>query len=155
MNALIEELPEIKAWPVDFDTLEKDQEIPREAIERAYEVKRKDNPDGYRLALLRLKNEIESHRPDLLIRIRGDHLRVMTDREAEDHTWEQGRKAVSMLGKSSRRRAAIMRDGFNDSERRAGEARDSHLQGLALMARRLLIKADRDVRRLLGVKGKD
>lgn len=145
------------AHPLDFKALQKDEEIPQERIEVIYNIRRSEDPDRYRVrAQLALKSEIERHRPDLAVRTRGAGLLIMGDRELERHTMRRTELNIAEMLRNSQRRALIIRDDFSDSEKRAAEANDHALSGIAIAARRALLSTNQTVAKLLrGGKDKD
>jgi hypothetical protein len=135
-------------FPVDFDALRKGDVIDAIRIERIYNVRRATQPDRFRLSTLKLREDIERRRPDLLCRSVGDDVQIMTDQEAEAHTWDRIGSAVRQMGRSTTRRAVIDRSGFSDSQKAVAESRDRAATMLALANRKELAKAERESRML-------
>jgi hypothetical protein len=130
--------------PLNFEKLTKGSEISREQIEKAYLVQLEKDPNGYRMSMLRLWQLIEDERPDLLVRIDGDSLRIMNDLEADDVTARRGVRAVRSLAKNAKRRAVIDRSDFSHEQKRIAESRDRCMTAIALLSRKELNKARRD-----------
>jgi hypothetical protein len=131
--------------PLDFDALRKDSVIDQAEIERIFNVRKKQAPDAFQLCQLRLSQDIERNRRDLLVRIQGDSIRIMTDSEANEHTWKEYRRGVRKIAKQARRRSAIASAELPEAERRVAELRDQHITVQAIMNRRALAKAQRDM----------
>lgn len=131
--------------PLDFGSLNKGELVRHEQIERIYNVRRAASPDAYRLCQLRLVSDIEQHRSDLLARCLGDDVKVMTDAEADEHTWEQYERGVRKIGRAGRRRGAIDHAQLGNMERKTAEFRDGHVTMQALMNRKALAKANREL----------
>lgn len=136
------------AFPLDFAALEKGSEVPREKIEEIYQVRQAADPERFRLSQLKLVELIEQKRRDLYPRTRGDAIRIMTDREAEQYNGERHRAHVAGMVRDARRRGRIDRSEFTDAERRAAESRDLSFSAMALMSRRALQKAEREAKML-------
>ena len=103
----------------------------------------------YRLALLRICEDIRSHRRDLLPRVSHDRVRVMDDREAEEHTHSEMRRGLRTFARNTRRRGAIDRSGFSADERRAAEVVDMAGAAIALHSRKALRDAETKAKALL------
>jgi hypothetical protein len=129
--------------PIDFQALTKDSTIDQAQIERIYNVRKQQAPEAYRLCQLRLSHDIEHNRRDLLCRIQGDGIRIMTDSEANEHTWDEYRRGVRKIAKQARRRTAIDAASLPEGERRVAELRDAHVTAQAIMNRKALAKAKR------------
>jgi hypothetical protein len=141
-------------YPLDFDTLKKGDVIAETQLEQIYQVNRRKEPDKFRLKMLTLREDIERARPDLLCRCDGADVRVMTDQEAEEHTWERIGHAVRSMGKNTKRRAVINRSGFDDVQMKTAESRDRASTMLALSTRKVLARANREARLLAAPKKK-
>jgi hypothetical protein len=140
------------AFPLDFAGLQKDQDIPQAHIEAIYQIKHEDDPDRYRLNMMRLCEEIRKHRDDLCVRCKNLTVRIMTDREAEHWTVDRHAKHIRGIAKNLSKRAAIDRDEFNDGEKRAAEHWDNVISTSALQARRAMLKARRETNLMLRPK---
>ena len=139
-------------FPMDFASLEKGDVISDAQIQRIYLINRMKEPDKYRLKMLTLRDEIERKRPDLLCRSDGHNIRIMTDEEAEQHTWDRIGHAVRSMGRNAQRRAVIDRSEFSGSLTAVAESRDRAATMLALANRKELAKSEREKRLLLAPK---
>jgi hypothetical protein len=131
-------------FPLDFEGLEKGDVVPCEKIERIYQISHLTDPLAYQLKTLALSKQISDERPDLLARVEGLTVRVMTDLEAEEWTHAQATRAVASIARNARRRAVIDRSEFSEEEKRVAESRDRTITALALMTRKELARARRD-----------
>lgn len=132
------------AFPLDFDALQKGDVIPSQKIEKIYQVNLLRDPSKFQLRALGLSQQIHDERPDLLARVDGNTVRVMTDVEAEEWTNTQVVKAVSSIARNAKRRAVIDRGGFDEQQTRVAESRDRAITALAIMTRKQLAKARRE-----------
>lgn len=140
--------------PLDFEALKKGDVISQQQIESIYQVQLVLDADRFRFKAMELMGEIESARDDLLCRIDGGTVRVMTDAEAEEVTWRRIEQSVGTIGRNAKRRAAIVRDEFDDQQRKVAESRDLHATFLMVATRKQLQKARRE-ELLLGPKSSD
>lgn len=134
----------LEIHPLDFDALVKDTTISMAQVERIYNVRCATSPEAFRLCLLRLKEDIERNRSDLLCRVHGNDIRIMTDAEANDHTWDEYRRGVRKIAKQAKRRCAIDHGKLETADRRVAELRDAHITAQAIMNRRELAKFARE-----------
>jgi hypothetical protein len=128
----------VSEYPIEFAELEKGTTISREVIEQAYNISANRDPKGFALKQLALAQMIESRRPDLLCRSVGDTIRVMSDAESEERTWDRYVGHIRGTARELTRRARINRDGFSDEEKRLSEFRDTHMSGQVLHMRKQL-----------------
>lgn len=135
-------------FPLDFESLNKGDVITESQLEQIYQLERRKDPDRFRLKMLALREDIERARPDLLCRCDGADVRIMTDQEAEEHTWERFAHAVRSMGRNAKRRAVIDRSAFDDTQTKIAESRDRAATMLALTTRKELAKAEREKRLL-------
>lgn len=131
-------------YPLDFDALHKGDCIPCDQIERIYQVNHRTDLTSFQFKALELSQNIHRERPDLLARVDGYSVRIMTDAEAEEWTYAQTRKAVASIARNARRRAVINRDQFTDEQRRVAESRDRSVTALAIIASKNLAKQRRE-----------
>lgn len=87
---------------IGFESLRKGQVIAPERIEKAYGVQRA-NHQAYQFATLNLCGAIESE-TGMLARVDGETVRVMTDDEAEDHTFRGIINSTKRIARNERRR---------------------------------------------------
>ncbi len=137
-------------YPLDFDALTKGDVIDRGRLESIYNVRKQAAPDAYHLCQLRLCSDIERARSDLLCCISGDTVRVLTDAEGDEHTWKEHKRAVRKMERQVRRRRAIDLDKLTENQRKVAELRDAHVTAQALINRRALTNAQREMRLLPG-----
>ncbi len=135
---------ELEIHPIDFDSLAKDSVLDQSRIESIYNVRKVHAPEAFRLCQLRLREDIERNRSDLLCRIQGDGIRIMTDTEANEHTWTEYGRGVRKISRQARRRCSINHNALDDGERRVAELRDNHVTAQAIMNRRELARFQRD-----------
>ena len=114
--------------------------IEAETIERIYNVSASSAPKAYQLCLFQLRSEIERH-TTLLCCQQGETLRIMTDAEAEQHSFKEGKRGVRKIARQVERRARIDYSVLTDGQRRTAETRDSVLTWIAIFGRRELKRA--------------
>lgn len=138
-------------YPFDFEALQKGDMITRDQIVAALgrpvvgDAAPKIDDARFRLLAMQLGEMIENQRPDLLVRMQGDSLRIMHDLEADQVTAGRCVKAVRSIGRNARRRAAIDRAQFTEEELRVAQTNDRAITALAVMTRRELTKARREL----------
>lgn len=135
-------------FPLDFDALKKGEVITQERIETIYRVRELEDPEKFRLAQMKLVEQIEEHRFDLYPRMKKNTVIIMQDAEAEEYNCERMKKHVSSLQRDTRRRARIERKSFDEVSRRAAESRDIGYGALAAVSARALRKANQEAKRL-------
>jgi hypothetical protein len=131
-------------FPLDFEALKKGDVIEQSRIESIYQVKFGTDPTRYRLMQMKLVEIIERERPDLYPRTDRATVRIMEDKEAEAYNCGRHEAHVRGLARDARRRGRINRSEFSDADRRAAESRDLGFAALAAMAKRELVKAERE-----------
>jgi len=131
-------------FPVDFSILNKGDVFTQIQIERIYNVRYSTNPNDYHFRAMSLMQDIEQERPDLLVRIDGLSVRVMTDVEADDITDKRIAQAVRSIGRNAKRRSVINREHFSNDERRVSEVRDRNATALMLMTSKQLRASQRE-----------
>lgn len=87
---------------IGFDRLRKGDVILPERIERAYGVTREQH-QAFQFATLNLCGAIEAE-TGMLARVDGETVRVMTDDEAEDHTYRNIINSTKRIARNERRR---------------------------------------------------
>ncbi len=118
-----------------------------DVIEKAYQVKR--GTDNYRMAMLKLGQEIEVH-TGIVCRIEKFRMRLMTD--AELQTWNGGqmKKGVKKLERAAKRTVLIRHDQLTDYQKRKAEFEEITFGALASLASKKL----RNDRRTFNTKEK-
>lgn len=132
------------AFPLDFAALEKGTVIPQEQIESIYQVRHATTPDEYHFKAMALSQQIEQERPDLLARVDGLSVRVMTDAEADEVTDKRIDQAVRSIRRNAKRRAVINRDGFSEEQKKIADVRDRNATALMIMTSKQLRAARRE-----------
>jgi hypothetical protein len=88
---------ELSRWPIDYDSLQKGSTIPAAHLERITGKSR--NSSDYALALLKLKNRIESElvsrSKDWTLRVHKGEIKVCTDAEAATFNHREQERARS------------------------------------------------------------
>lgn len=132
------------AFPLDFTALEKGAVIPQEQIESIYQVRHAADPEQFHFKAMALSQEIERERPDLLTRVDGLSVRVMTDAEADDVTDRRIEHGARAIARNAKRRARINRDGFSDEQKKIADIRDRNATALMIMTSKQLRAARRE-----------
>lgn len=146
-------------FPLDFEALQKGDVLSREQIVKALgrpivgERLTPFDEHRFRMLAMQLGGMIESERPDLVVGYHHDTIRILTDIEAEEATKRRCRSAVRSIGRNARRRAAIDRSEFSAEQLREAETNDRSITALALMTRKELARAQREL--LLSGKAED
>lgn len=130
--------------PIDFSELKKGDVITRSKIEEITGERLALSEAKYNFAKMHLKQRIEHERPDLYPRGIGHDILIMTDQEAEAYNRTRHAAHVDGLALDSSRRARIDREAFSPEAKRAAESRDRSYQGIALMAKAQMKKAERE-----------
>ncbi len=118
--------------PVDFDALQRGTWIEPDVIEKAYQVER--GTDDYRLAALRLSQEIESH-TRIVCRTENGRVRLMTDAELLEWNGDQMQNGVKKMERAAGRTVLIRHDQLTDSQKRKAEFEAVTFGALASLAR--------------------
>ena len=134
------------AFPLDFDSLVKGQVIGQERIEKIFGIRWRDVPDQYSFKQMSLCAEIRAHREDLNAHVRGSgrDILVMSDLEADKHTFEQAMIAQRRVVSFGIRRAAIDTTEFSEQDKKISETRDRASTAMMIFGRKALKDAERD-----------
>jgi len=143
------------AFPLDFESLVKGQVIGQERLEKIFGFQWREAPDQYSLKQMALCAEIRAHREDLNAHVRGSgrDILIMSDLEADKHTFEQaliGQRRVVSMGI---RRAAIDRTEFSEQDTKISETRDRSATAMMIFGRKALKEAQREQLFLSGATG--
>ena len=133
-------------FPIDFDALQKGDFVRQEKIESIYLVSFRDSPDAYRFSQMHLVGYIRARRQDLAAHIKctGNDIEILSDLQADAHTYRQIIQAQTRLAAFNGRRASIDRSGFSLEERATAESRDRIGQAAMIGSRSAIEKAKRD-----------
>lgn len=126
--------------PIDFEALAKGDVVTQGTVESASNVRHDEDPERYRLEMLKLRERIMSERTDLVVRCKGRALAVLTDQEAELYTVDRFGQLVSMTLRNTKTRARINREHFTELEKRKAESWDQVMTGQALEAAQALVR---------------
>lgn len=85
-------------YPIDTATLVKGDYISPEAIGRLLSAERGTPP--YAFGLMRLKEHIERGRPDLVVKVDHDGIRVLTDMQATDYADNEAARGFAYAARS-------------------------------------------------------
>lgn len=134
--------------PIAFGALIKGDVISADEIEKATKTER--GTDQYRWAVLGLIEQIRERRDDLEVHLRCERhtIVVMTDEEAEEWSWSEIRRLQKAIFRIIRRRASLVRTGFDTTRLAVSEARDRYLTRSALETRKIAREHAREVRLL-------
>lgn len=132
------------AFPLDYEALQKGDVITQERIEAIYQVRYQNDPKQFQFRAMSLIESIESERPDLLARVDGQTVRIMTDIEADEVTNDRIERHVRGIGRNAKRRAVINRDGFSDEQKKISDVRDRNATALMIMTRKQMRAARRE-----------
>lgn len=143
------------AFPLDFDSLVKGQVIGQERIEKIFGIRWLDAPDQYSFKQMALCAEIRAHREDLNAHVRGSGraILIMSDLEADKHTFEQAVFAQRRVVSFGERRAAIDTTEFSEQDKKISEMRDRLSTAMMILGRKSLKSVERDQLFLLGATG--
>ena len=129
--------------PLDFKALAKGQFINRSDVEAIIGLKYDKDPRRYQLELMKLRQQIWDNCTELVAKIEGLGLRVLTDREADQYLWDEQRRLIDKQNRISRARARINRAEFTEVEHRVAENRDAYSTGTALLLKQSIRKSER------------
>lgn len=143
-----------KSTTIDFQSLTKGSIVPQELIESHIGIRFRDDPLGYQLRTLRLRDEIEGI-VKFYTRIDGLQIRVLTDQEALIWTERSNRRGANAIRKAHKRHAQVDVSKLNDEEKRQYET-----TGLSIAANVLALEAvkrERDQARVIAaaIQGDD
>ena len=137
-------MQETHMHPLAFKALRKGQVINQSDVEAITNVRFEKEPRRYQLELMKLRQSIWDNRDDLVAKIQGLGLRVLTDEEADQYLWDEQRKLVDKQKRVAAARARIDRSGFDDLATRVAEQRDLYSTGTALMLNASIRKSERE-----------
>lgn len=132
------------AFPLDFAALNKGDVVSQDQIESIYQVRYDSEPEQFHFKAMSLMQEIERERPDLLTRVDGLTVRVMTDLEADEVTDKRIEQGVRTIKRNATRRARIDRNGFSEEEKKIADVRDRNATALMIMTSKQLRAARRE-----------
>jgi hypothetical protein len=143
------------AFPLDFESLVKGQVIGQERLEKIFQLQWRNDPDRYNFRQMAICAEIRAHREDMNAHVRssGRDILIMSDLEADKHTFEQaliGQRRVVSMGI---RRAAIDRSEFSEQDLKISESRDRSATAMMIFGRKALKEAERELLFTTGTDG--
>lgn len=128
-------MSESELWPVDYDTLEKGDNISPEKCESILKIKRDDKHYGIELLKLKLTIEtamLERQKP-VVVRAVNDGLRVMLDNEASEYVARRFLSHERGLVRDHLRGGRVDVSKLSDDERKRHE-RNTQTQAFKLQA---------------------
>jgi hypothetical protein len=137
-------MQETHIHPLDFTALQKGQFINHSDVEAITAVRFEKDPRRYQLELMKLRQSIWDNRDDLVAKIEGLGLRILTDEEADQYIWDEQRRLVDKQKRLAKARARIDRTHFDTVATQVAEQRDMFCAGTALMLNQAIRKAERD-----------
>lgn len=114
-----------KKFPIDFDAINKGDEISTEQIEAIYGVRR----DSAKFAIkkMTLANKIEEQMDArgqvVTVRCCVRGIRILTDSEASEHNSHETKRAIKKMGRCLTRISGVDPTEFKDDEKRAHDHR--------------------------------
>lgn len=121
--------------PIDFDSLSKGDLVTIDQLRDIFSDQ--TSPEMFAFACLALKDRIECE-TDIICKQSKAGIHLLTDAEADLYTADQTRVAVKKLGRQAVRRTMIDRGKMTPDEKRAAEARDRMVAGVAAAAKKAM-----------------
>jgi len=133
-----------KLHPLDYSTLQKGQFINQSDAEDIVGFKASENPRRFQLELMRLRGAIWDNCEELVAKVEGLGIRILTDPEADEYLWAQQCHLIAKQARIARARGRIDRTEFDSIQARTSEMRDLFSAGVANELQKSLRRAQRE-----------
>jgi len=133
-----------KLHPLDYSTLRKGQLINQSDAEEIVGFKASKDPRRFQLELMRLRGAIWDNCEELVAKVEGLGIRILTDAEADEYLWTQQCQLIAKQARIARARGRIDRTEFDAIQARTSEMRDLFSAGVANELQKSLRRAQRE-----------
>lgn len=150
-NGQLSQADTSRLFPVDFESLDRDQVVSQQEIEKIVGLRFLKDPDRYNFKLMQLVEQIRLARADLAPNVRMHHhgIRIMSDSEALVYRSRQLNKHINDIGKTGRHIGTISPSGLSEGEVRSRDRRALMAAAMDHHLRRQRNKVERELN-LLG-----